>query len=76
MHFGLARSLAGEVVPLEASAAGEGKLGFILRVPIGVVGIIFESRPNVTADAGALPGVGRQMLWTYSTSPWVVALTR
>jgi glutamate-5-semialdehyde dehydrogenase len=25
-----------------------------LRVPIGVVGIIFESRPNVTADAGAL----------------------
>ncbi|MGE3712102.1 MAG: aldehyde dehydrogenase family protein, partial [Hyphomicrobiaceae bacterium] len=25
-----------------------------VRVPIGVVGIIFESRPNVTADAGAL----------------------
>lgn len=25
-----------------------------MRVPIGVVGIIFESRPNVTADAGAL----------------------
>ncbi len=25
-----------------------------LRVPIGVIGIIFESRPNVTADAGAL----------------------
>jgi len=25
-----------------------------IRVPIGVVGIIFESRPNVTADAGAL----------------------
>jgi len=24
------------------------------RVPIGVVGIIFESRPNVTADAGGL----------------------
>ena len=24
------------------------------RVPIGVIGIIFESRPNVTADAGAL----------------------
>ena len=36
----VARSLAGEVVPLEASAAGEGKLGFILRVPIGVVGAI------------------------------------
>ena len=25
-----------------------------VRVPIGVIGIIFESRPNVTADAGAL----------------------
>ena len=25
-----------------------------VRTPIGVVGIIFESRPNVTADAGAL----------------------
>ena len=25
-----------------------------IRVPLGVVGIIFESRPNVTADAGGL----------------------
>jgi glutamate-5-semialdehyde dehydrogenase len=25
-----------------------------VRVPIGVVGIVYESRPNVTADAGAL----------------------
>ena len=25
-----------------------------MRVPIGVIGIIYESRPNVTADAGAL----------------------
>jgi glutamate-5-semialdehyde dehydrogenase len=25
-----------------------------VRVPLGVIGIIFESRPNVTADAGAL----------------------
>ncbi|RIA47270.1 glutamate-5-semialdehyde dehydrogenase [Dichotomicrobium thermohalophilum] len=25
-----------------------------VRTPIGVIGIIFESRPNVTADAGAL----------------------
>lgn len=25
-----------------------------IRVPIGVIGIIYESRPNVTADAGAL----------------------
>src|SRR5690606_8976803 len=25
-----------------------------VRVPLGVVGIIYESRPNVTADAGGL----------------------
>ena len=25
-----------------------------IRVPLGVIGIIYESRPNVTADAGAL----------------------
>src|SRR6516225_409962 len=25
-----------------------------VRVPLGVVGIIYESRPNVTADAGTL----------------------
>ena len=25
-----------------------------VRVPLGVVGIIYESRPNVTADAGVL----------------------
>ncbi|MFZ8911312.1 MAG: aldehyde dehydrogenase family protein [Candidatus Nanopelagicales bacterium] len=36
----VARTLTGETVPLEAAAAGEGKLGFVLRVPIGVVGAI------------------------------------
>jgi acyl-CoA reductase-like NAD-dependent aldehyde dehydrogenase len=35
-----ARKLAGEMVPLDAAAPGEGKLGFTLRVPIGVVGAI------------------------------------
>jgi acyl-CoA reductase-like NAD-dependent aldehyde dehydrogenase len=35
-----ARTLAGEVVPMEGSQAGEGKLAFTLRVPIGVVGAI------------------------------------
>jgi len=35
-----ARTLAGDVVPVEASAPGEGKLAFTLRVPIGVVGAI------------------------------------
>ncbi|MGZ5314763.1 MAG: aldehyde dehydrogenase family protein [Solirubrobacterales bacterium] len=35
-----ARKLNGEMVPMEAGAAGEGKLGFVLRVPYGVVGAI------------------------------------
>src|SRR6266550_829746 len=35
-----ARKLAGEMVPMDASQAGEGKLGFTLRVPVGVVGAI------------------------------------
>jgi acyl-CoA reductase-like NAD-dependent aldehyde dehydrogenase len=35
-----ARTLAGEVIALDASAAGVGKVGFTLRVPIGVVGAI------------------------------------
>ncbi len=35
-----ARTLAGDVVPLDASSPGEGKLGFTLRLPIGVVGAI------------------------------------
>jgi acyl-CoA reductase-like NAD-dependent aldehyde dehydrogenase len=35
-----ARRLAGEMVPLEAADVGEGKLGFTLRVPVGVVGAI------------------------------------
>ena len=35
-----ARKLTGETIPLDAIPAGEGKLGFTLRVPIGVVGAI------------------------------------
>src|SRR6266480_4173902 len=35
-----ARTLTGEVVPMDASQAGEGKLAFTLRTPIGVVGAI------------------------------------
>ena len=32
-----------------------------MRVPLGVIGIIYESRPNVTADAaGAVPQVGQR----------------
>ena len=35
-----ARTLAGDVIPMEGSQAGEGKLAFTLRVPVGVVGAI------------------------------------
>lgn len=35
-----ARILAGEVVPMDAAVAGEGHLGFTLRIPVGVVGAI------------------------------------
>jgi acyl-CoA reductase-like NAD-dependent aldehyde dehydrogenase len=34
------RTLRGDMVPLDAIPSGEGKLGFTLRVPIGVVGAI------------------------------------
>jgi acyl-CoA reductase-like NAD-dependent aldehyde dehydrogenase len=33
----VARTLTGEMIPLDASSAGVGKLGYVLRVPIGVV---------------------------------------
>ncbi|MGD0713227.1 MAG: aldehyde dehydrogenase family protein [Gaiellaceae bacterium] len=35
-----ARKLAGEMIPMDAAQAGEGKLGFTVRKPIGVVGAI------------------------------------
>jgi acyl-CoA reductase-like NAD-dependent aldehyde dehydrogenase len=35
-----ARKLAGEMVPMDASQAGEGKLAFTIRRPIGIVGAI------------------------------------
>jgi acyl-CoA reductase-like NAD-dependent aldehyde dehydrogenase len=35
-----ARKLTGEMIPMDASQAGEGKLAFTLRRPIGVVGAI------------------------------------
>ena len=42
----------GEIDGLKARPSGI-KVGK-MRVPIGVIGIIYESRPNVTADAAAL----------------------
>jgi acyl-CoA reductase-like NAD-dependent aldehyde dehydrogenase len=35
-----ARTLAGDVVPIEAADNGEGKLAFTLRLPVGVIGAI------------------------------------
>ncbi|MFL5954259.1 MAG: aldehyde dehydrogenase family protein [Gaiellaceae bacterium] len=35
-----ARKLTGETVPMDASPAGEGKVAFTLRLPIGIVGAI------------------------------------
>jgi acyl-CoA reductase-like NAD-dependent aldehyde dehydrogenase len=35
-----ARKLGGEMVPMDAAQAGEGKLAFTLRLPIGIVGAI------------------------------------
>jgi acyl-CoA reductase-like NAD-dependent aldehyde dehydrogenase len=35
-----ARKLAGEMVPMDASQAGEGKLAFTLRQPVGILGAI------------------------------------
>jgi acyl-CoA reductase-like NAD-dependent aldehyde dehydrogenase len=35
-----ARTLAGEMVPLDASEVGTGRLAFTMRVPIGVIGAI------------------------------------
>jgi acyl-CoA reductase-like NAD-dependent aldehyde dehydrogenase len=35
-----ARTLTGDMIPIEGSAAGEGKLAFTLRVPVGVIGAI------------------------------------
>lgn len=35
-----ARTLSGEVIPMDASVSGQGRLGFTMRVPVGVVGAI------------------------------------
>src|SRR5437868_12586719 len=35
-----ARKLAGEMIPMESAQAGEGKLGFTIRKPIGIVAAI------------------------------------
>ncbi|HAR51634.1 MAG TPA: gamma-glutamyl-phosphate reductase, partial [Roseovarius nubinhibens] len=52
------RAVAGQDDPVgEVLAEWERPTGLSIRrvrTPLGVVGVIYESRPNVTADAGAL----------------------
>src|SRR5207245_8614272 len=53
-----ARKLAGEMIPMESAQAGEGKLGFTMRKPIGIVGAIspfnFPANPVAHKLAPAL----------------------
>ena len=59
-----ARKLAGEMVPMDASQAGEGKLAFTMRLPIGVVGAIspfnFPQPRRAQDRAGARGGLRRR----------------
>jgi acyl-CoA reductase-like NAD-dependent aldehyde dehydrogenase len=68
-----ARKLAGEMVPMDASKAGEGKLAFTLRLPIGVVGAIspFNFPLNLVAHkiAPALAAGCPVVLKPASTTP-------
>ena len=52
------RTIAGQDDPVgEVSAEWDRPTGLHIRrvrTPLGVIGVIYESRPNVTADAGAL----------------------
>lgn len=52
------RDIAGQFDPVGAMSASERQPSGLeiakMRVPLGVIGVIYESRPNVTADAAAL----------------------
>ena len=51
------RKLAGEILPMEGSMIGEGKIAYTTHVPIGVVGAIspFNFPLNLVAHKVALP---------------------
>jgi acyl-CoA reductase-like NAD-dependent aldehyde dehydrogenase len=69
-----ARKLAGEMVPMDASAAGTGKLAFTMRLPIGIVGAIspFNFPLNLVAHkiAPALAAGCAVVLKPASTTPF------
>src|SRR5262249_57261034 len=50
-----ARKLVGEMVPMDAAQAGEGKLAFTLRQPIGIVGAISPFNFPLNLVAPKLP---------------------
>jgi acyl-CoA reductase-like NAD-dependent aldehyde dehydrogenase len=68
-----ARTLTGETVPMDASPAGDGKLAFTIRVPIGVIGAIspFNFPMNLVAHkiAPALAAGCPVVLKPASTTP-------
>ncbi len=77
-----ARTLSGEVIPLDAAAVGEGKVGFTMRVPIGVVAAIapFNFPLNLVAHkiapaiAAGCPVVLKPASQTPLTAVMLVAL--
>jgi acyl-CoA reductase-like NAD-dependent aldehyde dehydrogenase len=77
-----ARTLSGEVIPLDAAAVGENKIGFTMRVPIGVVGAIspFNFPLNLVAHklapaiAAGCPVVLKPASQTPITAVMLVAL--
>src|SRR6185503_8646947 len=73
-----ARTLAGEMVPMDASQAGAGKLAFTVRQPVGVVGAIspFNFPLNLVAHkiAPALAGGCAVVLKPASQTPFSALL--
>ncbi|WP_324669646.1 aldehyde dehydrogenase family protein [Geochorda subterranea] len=69
-----AKRLAGEVIPMDSSSRGENKLGFTLRVPVGIVGAItpFNSPLNLMAHkvGPALAGGNTVVLKPAPQTPW------
>jgi acyl-CoA reductase-like NAD-dependent aldehyde dehydrogenase len=69
-----ARKLTGETVPMDASPAGEGKIAFTVRLPIGVIGAIspFNFPLNLVAHkiAPALAAGCPVVLKPASTTPF------
>jgi acyl-CoA reductase-like NAD-dependent aldehyde dehydrogenase len=64
-----ARKLSGEMVPMDASPAGAGKLAFTMRLPIGIVGAISPLNLVAHKIAPALAAGCAVVLKPASTTP-------